>query len=59
MEKNQRNFAHFDLQELCFKCPILMKKIVIDEEYDSIFCSTITKNIARILVKIDQIRKVE
>ena len=52
-------YQHYDLQELCFECPIIKKKIVINERYESIFGSTITRNIASILVKIDKIRKEE
>ena len=52
-------YQHYDLQELCFKCPIIRKKIVIKESYESIFGSTITRNMASLLVQIDKIRKEE
>ena len=48
---------HVDRQEFCFNCPGLRKIITITDEYESIFGSTITSNIARTLVNIDKIRK--
>ena len=52
-------YQHYDLQELCFECPIIRKKIIIKESYESIFGSTITRNMASLLVQIDKIRKEE
>ena len=48
---------HKDLQQLSFECPVLKKEMIITENYESIFTSTITKNLADILVKIVNIRK--
>ena len=50
---------HFDLQELCFDCPIVRKKLRIEERYESIFGSVITTSLARVLLGIEQIRKEE
>ena len=47
---------HRDLQELCFECPVLKQNVRITEQYESLFGSNITTNLARILVKIVKIR---
>ena len=39
---------HKDLQQLSFECPVLKKEMIITENYESIFTSTITKNLADI-----------
>ena len=48
---------HSDLLELCFDCPILKKKLKIEERYESIFGSVITPTLARVLLGIEKIRK--
>ena len=50
---------HFDLQELCFDCPILRGKLRIEERYESIFGSVIKPTLARVLLGIETIRKEE
>ena len=50
---------HFDLQELCFDCPILRGKLRIEERYESIFGSVIKPTLARVLLGIETIRREE
>ena len=50
---------HFDLQETCFDCPILRKKLRIEDRYESIFGSVIPATLAKILLGIEKIRKEE
>ena len=50
--------THSDLQDLCFGCPVIKEKIgITEEQYASLFGSTITTKLAGILVKIVNIRK--
>ena len=50
---------HEDLQELCFKCPAIVKKFKVDHEYENIFCQFIDQNLAKTLCEIAKLRKKE
>ena len=43
---------HEDLQELCFKCPGIVKTIKVDQEYENIFGQLIHPNLGKNCVKL-------
>ena len=48
---------HPDLQEECLQCPVVRGKIEIDMQYENIFVSVITRNVARTLQAITKLRR--
>ena len=50
---------HEDLQELSFKCPAVLEKINVNEEYVNIFGSDISQNLGKTLSEIAKMRKKE
>ena len=50
---------HSDLQHLCFACPVVLEKVAISQEYESIFGSKISTNLATTIQKIMKIRERE
>ena len=51
--------SHSDYQEMSFRCPKVQEKIEMDEEYGNIFKSTISKDWASMLQKIENLRSKE
>ena len=49
--------SHSDNQELSFNCSFIIKQIEILNKYEDIFSEVIDKNLARTLIKIDEIRE--
>ena len=49
--------SHSDTQELAFQCSFLRKKIAMSSNYKDIFTDTIGKNLAKTLVKIEELRE--
>ena len=47
---------HPDVQEECLQCPEVIGKLNIDVQYENIFVSTITRNLARTLEAITKFR---
>ena len=48
---------HDDLQEWCFQCPVVKRKVEVTEEYENIFRKNISTNLARILSRIVELRR--
>ena len=49
--------SHSDTQELAFQCSFLQKQIAISDDYSDIFTDAIDKNLAKTLIKIEEIRE--
>jgi hypothetical protein len=50
---------HDDLQDLCFQCPVVIGKLELTEKYENIYEKNISKRLARILIKIVEMRRKE
>ena len=50
---------HADLKEECLQCPVVRGKIEIDMQYENIFVSVTTRNVARTLQAITKLRRKE
>ena len=49
--------SHSDLQELSFKCPVVLEKIELNEEYENIFKPQVSKELANKLQAIENLRR--
>ena len=50
---------HDDLQDLCFQCPVVIGKLELTDKYENIYEKNISKRLARILIKIVEMRRKE
>ena len=48
--------THSDIQELCFKCPIILNQVKITEDYENIYKMPISRKLASDLLEITKIR---
>ena len=48
---------HLDCQALAFQCSVIKENVEITEKYQHIFNSSVNNNLARILVKIENVRE--
>ena len=48
--------THSDLQEMSFKCPVVLKNIELNEDYENLFKTKLSKELAENLLAIVNVR---
>ena len=51
--------SHSDIQDLCFRCPVVVEHLKIDEKYENLFKQSISTNLAINLIAITKLRNKE